>query len=158
MPDMNGVVNGGPDAESIAIRKTNLAVGRKVFWGGHTNLADPVIHIPNPLHPSRSNIYRQDLWYHLSNHQCLLSMAYADSLDAYGGVWGHRVIFWFLCMLLFGVAVALQTSAAATLVIRAGAAILISGKLSTSLCRSTTAREYTRGPPRIDCNKGARAS
>jgi hypothetical protein len=48
--------------------------------------------------------------YHMCNHQWLMSMAFSDPLDPYGGAWGHRAMFWHLAMLLFLVVVIIKIS------------------------------------------------
>lgn len=93
-----------------SILQRNLAAGRKVFWGAQTSTSISQIVIPNPLRAGESDVWRDDMRYHMCNHQWLLSMAYSDPLDPQGGPWGHRAMFWHFAMLLFLVVVIIKIS------------------------------------------------
>lgn len=41
----------------LLVVQQNLAILKKVYWGGQTTLGDPVISIPNPL-----KVYDSDIW------------------------------------------------------------------------------------------------
>lgn len=90
-----------------------LAENRKVFWGGQTS-SHSCISVPNPVRIPESSIWRDDLCYHLCNHQLLLSMAFSDPLDPYGGPIGHCASFWSMANLCFlcGVIIANTSSLA----------------------------------------------
>lgn len=83
---------------------------RKVFWGAQTSTSISQIVIPNPLRAGESDVWRDDMRYHMCNHQWLLSMAYSDPLDPQGGPWGHRAMFCHFAMLLFLVVVVIKIS------------------------------------------------